>query len=58
MCSSDLTQPQPGWLASFDITGAAGTTNVVIPPEGMLAQTGVYVYMTATEVPSTTLFYG
>ena len=56
--SAALTQPQPAWLASFDITGAAGTTNVVIPPEGMLAQQGIYVYMTTTEVPSATLFYG
>ena len=45
--NGSITQPQPAWLASFDITGAAGSTNVVIPPEGMLAQTGVYVYMTA-----------
>ena len=56
--SSPTTQPQANWLTSFDITGAAGTTNVVVPAEGMLAQQGVYVYMTATEIPSTTIFYG
>ena len=58
VASSPRTQPQAKWVASFDITGAAGSTNVVVPPEGMLCQQGVYVYMTATEVPSTTLFYG
>lgn len=58
VASSPSTQPQALWIASFDITGAAGTTNVVVPAEGFLCQQGIYVYMTATEVPSTTLFYG
>jgi hypothetical protein len=56
--ATPLTQPGPVWIASFDITGAAGTTNIVIPGEGFLCELGIYVYMTATEVPSTTLFYG
>ena len=51
--------PTPSaWVTSFDITGAAGTTDVTVPAEGMLCEQGIYVYMTATEVPSTTLFYG
>lgn len=58
VASSPITQPQALWMASFDITGAAGSTNIVIPGEGLLCQNGIYVYMTATEVPSTTLFYG
>lgn len=58
VASSSSTQPQPEWTASFDITGAAGTTNIVVPAEGLLCEQGIYVYMTTTEVPSLTMFYG
>lgn len=58
VASSPTTQPPATWIASFDITGAAGSTNIVVPAEGLLCEQGIYVYMTATEVPSVTAFYG
>lgn len=56
--STKGTLTPSAWKTSFDITGAAGTTNVTVPAEGLLCEQGIYVYMTATEVPATTLFYG
>lgn len=52
------TQTPSAWIASYDITGSAGTTNIVVPAEGLLCERGIYVYMTATEVPAISLFYG
>jgi len=45
------------WHFSIDTT-SAGTTNVVIPGEGMLMETGVYISMTTTTIPAVTIFYG
>ena len=46
------------WHFTIDTAAAAGTTNVVIPGEGMLIETGVYISMTTTNIPSVTIFYG
>jgi hypothetical protein len=46
------------WHASFDTAAAAGTTNIVIPGEGILIETGLYVGMTTTQIPAVTIFYG
>jgi hypothetical protein len=43
---------------TVDTAAAAGTTNVVIPGEGMLMETGVYISMSTTTIPSVTIFYG
>jgi len=46
------------WHASFDTAAAAGTTNIVIPGEGLLIENALYVTMTATQIPAATIFYG
>jgi hypothetical protein len=46
------------WHASFDTAAAAGTTNIVIPGEGLLIENGLYVGMTTTEIKAVTIFYG
>ena len=46
------------WHASFDSGAVAGTTYFLIPGEGLLIENALYVYMTATEIPATTIFYG
>tara|TARA_R110000868_G_scaffold4277_1_gene26988 strand:- start:43 stop:570 length:528 start_codon:yes stop_codon:yes gene_type:complete len=46
------------WHATFDTAAAAGTTNIVFPGEGILIENGLYVGMTATQIPAVTLFYG
>ena len=46
------------WHASFDTAAAAGTTNIVIPGEGILIENALYVAMTTTEIPAVTIFYG
>ena len=46
------------WHMTIDTAAAAGTTNVVFPGEGILIETGLYVAMTATQIPAVTIFYG
>lgn len=49
---------QTQWHASFDTAAAAGTTNILIPGEGLLIENALYVRMTATEIPAVSIFYG
>lgn len=46
------------WHASFDLGAAAGTTNIVIPGEGILIENSLYLLMTATNITGVTAFYG
>ena len=46
------------WHFTIDTAAAAGTTNVVIPGEGMLIETGVYISMSTTTIPAVTIIYG
>jgi hypothetical protein len=46
------------WHMTVDTAAAAGTTNIVFPGEGILIETGLYVGMTTTQIPSVTIFYG
>jgi len=46
------------WHASFDTGAAAGSTNVVVPGEGLLIENCLYIYMTPTEINAVTIFYG
>ena len=46
------------WHMSIDTAAAAGTTSVVIPGEGLLIETALYITMTATQIPALTVFYG
>jgi len=45
------------WHASFDFD-TAGTTNIVIPGEGLLVETSLYINMTTTHITSVTAFLG
>ena len=46
------------WHATFDTAAAAGTTNIVIPGEGILIENGLYIGMTTTNISAVTIFYG
>ena len=46
------------WHATFDTAAAAGTTNVVIPGEGILIESALYVGMSTTNITAVTIFYG
>jgi hypothetical protein len=46
------------WHMTIDTAAAAGTTNVVIPGEGLLIDDALYVGMTTTHIPAVTIFYG
>jgi hypothetical protein len=45
-----------GWLMSYDTAAAASTVNIVIPGEGIIAKTGIYIQM--TNQTNVTIFYG
>jgi hypothetical protein len=45
-----------GWLMSYDTAAAASTVNIVIPGEGIIAKTGIYIQM--SNQTNVTVFYG
>jgi hypothetical protein len=55
---SNVANGATQWHGSFDTAAAAGTTNVVIPGEGFLIETSLYITMTATNITAVTAFYG
>lgn len=46
------------WHFTIDTAAAAGTTNVVIPGEGLLIETALYIGMTTTNITAVSAFYG
>jgi hypothetical protein len=46
------------WHMTVDTAAAAGTTNIVFPGEGILIENGLYLTLTATNIPAVTVFYG
>ena len=46
------------WHFTMDTGPAAGTVPVVIPGEGLLIETALYLSMTTTAIPAVSVFYG
>ena len=46
------------WHASFDTAGAAGTTSITFPGEGILIENALYAVMTPTNITAVSIFYG
>jgi hypothetical protein len=58
---SYISSPANGttqWHMTIDTAAAAATTNIWIPGEGMLIESGLYIGMTTTNITAVTVFYG